>query len=447
MIEKKLTFTRIILMWAIIIICDCLTVTCQAWQEGQNDPSASSSSCKKPLDCIDEDEYASDGALSPEEAKIIDATEKLRGLSAENKFAPIYQTEDELRQYLIEQLKDSDDEDLKNELALYYILGFAPKDFDLRQFYVDMYTEQIAGFFDQKTNQMHLIENESSYDNALTLAHEYTHFLQYNNPNFPQTLKHDDDYCKNNPENCLVIDALIEGDATLTETLLNPQTILGNRQSSGKKSGNVLYSAPKFFQDTLLFPYKYGFDFVSYHYLKGGFTAVNDLYMKPPQSIEQIMHPEKYPADAPVDVSVDSFRSLIVENGFEIKRETVLNESDIKLILCSGYKEEWQLSERQAEIAAAGWGGGSYIYAEKDGKQLFFSKVLWDNVQDAEEAETIFELYSNKRFGEQTADKVWAGENGAEIYLIRQDDILFWMILPDNIDKSAFIDMIQENRN
>ncbi len=447
MIEKKQTPKRIVLIWAIIIICDCLTVPCHAWQAQQNDPSAPSSSCKNPLDCIDEDENASDGDLSPEEAKIIDATEKLRGLSAENKFAPIYQTEDELRQYLIEQLKDSDDEDLKNELALYYILGFTPKDFDLRQFYVDMYTEQITGFYDQKTNQMHLIENESSYDNALTLAHEYTHFLQYNNPNFAQTLKHEDDYCINNPENCLVIDALIEGDATLTETLLNPQTILGNRQSSVKKSGNVLYSAPKFFQDTLLFPYKYGFDFVSYHYLKGGFAAVNDLFMKPPESIEQIMHPEKYLSDAPSDVSVDSFRSLIVENGFDIKRETVLNESDIKLILGSGYKEEWQLSERQTEIAAAGWGGGSYIYAEKDGKQLFFSKVLWDNIQDAEEAETIFELYSNKRFREQTADKVWAGENGEVIYLIRQDNILYWMILPENIDRSAVIDMIQENRN
>ena len=84
-----------------------------------------------------------------------------------------------------------------------------------------MYTEQIAGFYDPKTNQMYLIENESSYDNALTLAHEYTHFLQYNNPNFSQTLKHDDDYCIYNPENCLVIDAIIERDATLTELHLS----------------------------------------------------------------------------------------------------------------------------------------------------------------------------------------------------------------------------------
>lgn len=384
--------------------------------------------------------------LSPNEQKIIETTEKVRGLSAGNRLSPIYQTEEELRHYLIEQLNNTSDEDLRIESALYIILGFIPKDFDLRQFYVDLYSEQIAGFYDSKTNEMHLIGDGSSYDNALTLAHEYTHFLQYNTKAFEPVLHHDEDFCTENVETCLIIDALIEGDATLTETLINPNSLLGERQNEKKTTRDVFYAAPKYFQDTLLFPYKYGFDFVSYHYLKGGFSAVNDLYMNLPQSIEQIMHPEKYQKDLPIDVPLEPFRTII-ETDFDIKRENVLNESDIRLILGSSFNEEWQLSERQAEIAAAGWGGGSYIYAEKDGKQLFFSKVLWDSVQDAEEAETIFELYSNKRYGEQTVDKVWADENGEEIYLIRQDDILYWMILPENIDRSVFIDMIQENRN
>ena len=386
------------------------------------------------------------GELSPDEKIIIETTEKVRGLSAEPRMAPIYKTEEELRNYLIAQVNNTSDEELRIDSALFIILGFIPEDFNLRQFYVDLYSEQIAGFYDSKTNEMHLVVNESSYDNALTLAHEYTHFLQYNTQAFKPVLHHDEDFCTDNVETCLILNALIEGDASLTETLINPDSLLGERQNGRKTTRDVFYAAPKYFQDSLLFPYKYGLDFVSYHYLKGGFSAVNDLYMNLPQSIEQIMHPEKYQKDLPADVSLEPFRTFI-EKDFDIKRSNVLNESDIRLILGSGYKEEWQLSERQAEIAAAGWGGGSYIYAEKDGKQLFFSKVLWDSVQDAEEAETIFELYSNKRFGEQTADKVWAGENGEKIYLFRQDDILYWMILPENFDRSAVVDIIQLNRN
>lgn len=400
-----------------------------------------------PEDSVDSTDLITMGSveeLSPDEQKIIETTEKVRGLSAGNRLAPIYQTEEELRSYLIEQINNTSDEDLRIESALYIILGFIPEDFDLRQFYVDLYSEQIAGFYDSKTNEMHLIGDGSSYDNALTLAHEYTHFLQYNTQAFEPVLHHDEDFCTENVETCLIIDALVEGDASLTETLINPNSLLGERQNGRKTTREVFYAAPKYFQDTLLFPYKYGFDFVSYHYLKGGFSAVNDLYMNLPQSIEQIMHPEKYQKDLPIDVSLEPYRTFI-EKDFDIKRENVLNESDIRLILGSSCNENWRLSERQAEAGSAGWGGGSYLYAEKDGKPLFFSKTLWDSDQDADEAETTFEMYSNKRFGEQTGDKVWAGENGSSVYMIRQDNTLYWMILPDNSDRQAIINMILRN--
>ena len=456
--------TLLIVILAIISLCGCFAASCCAaslylvsrtdrntiqeflsdnlYDMSENNPDSGSIVVTE--ENI-EDDFNSE-VLSKAEQSIIAETEKTRGLSGQRTMVPIYQSEDELREHLSKQMDEISNEELEDELALYNLLGFAPENFDLRQFYVDLYTEQIAGYYDPKDNRMYLIQNSSPYDNAIVLSHEYTHYLQYNNPDFAKTLIHDDDFCEENGETCLVIDAIIEGDATLTENLIDTDTILkkyrSDSYSESASANSVLDSSPKFFQDSLLFSYIYGFDFVSYHYLKGGFDAVNDLYINLPQSVEQIMHPEKYLKDAPVEVTLDPFKSIITEN-FDIIREDVFNESDVKMIFSDGYNEDWQLSDRQASTAAEGWGGGSYIFAKNDGKHIFFSKSVWDTEKDAEEAESMFVQYCDKRFGNQKSENSWLTDKNSKVYLIRQNDILYWMILPDNFDSEKFVDLIR----
>ena len=462
--DKDSNKTLLIVILAIVAVCGCMASSCCAvtflvlsrmdrnkissivtensFEEAEIEiPETESTEENTEAELITDD-----NGLTPEELQIIKSTEEKRGIEAEEKMAPVYKTQEELRQYLMDQLSEVTDEELADELGLYSILAFAPADFDLRQFYIDMYTEQIAGFYDPDENEMFLIEDISPYENALTLAHEYTHYLQYNNPEFDETLNYEDEFCENNGETCLIIDAIVEGDATLTENLIDAEeTILkGQNKPSddSASSSNVYEQAPKFFQDSLIFPYVYGFDFVLHYYLVGGFDEVNKLYTELPQSVEQIMHPEKYLKDAPIDVTLEPFRSMISKD-FEIVKEDVMNESDIMMLLGSAYNEEWQLSERQASAGADGWGGGSYIFARNEGKPLFFTKIVWDSEKEAEEAETTFELYSDKRFGEQTSENQWSDENGNSVYLIRQDDILFWMILPDSFEADSFVDLIR----
>ena len=462
MSEKDKTLLIVIL--AVAALCGCFVISCCAASfyvlshadkntvqellnsgtiENYTDDSDNGDLVENTLDTYSSDNNSE--GLSEAEQMIIKETEKVRGLSSSEKLSPTYQSADELREYLVSQLDEVTDEEFADELLLYNVLGFAPKDFDLRQFYIDMYTEQIAGFYDPDENQMYLIKDDSAYENALTLSHEYTHFLQYNHPDFSETLQYDDVFCEDNGETCLILDALVEGDATLTEGLIDAESIIGkyrDKSVSSSSSSSVYDSAPKYFQDSLLFPYVYGYDFVAYHYLKGGFDAVNDLYINVPQSIEQIMHPEKYLKDAPVDVQTEPFRSMIDEE-FDIIREDVLNESDIKMLFSAGYDEKWQLSDQQSSVAAEGWGGGSFIIAKKDDKPLFFSKIIWDTEQDAEEAETVFTLYSDRRFGPSENNGIWKTEDSSSVYLIRQNDILYWMILPDNFEADGFVGLIQ----
>lgn len=460
--NKETNKTLILVLIAILALCGCMIISCCAAAvysmsrmnrdtiieflsngtetlPSLNDPDTSSG-------MQSEEEVQTAEGLTSEEQKIISITEEIRGITAENKLAPIYKSSDELRQDLISDLQEVTDEEFAEELGLYKILGFAPDDFDLRQFYVDLYTEQIAGFYDPEENAMYLIADISPRENALTLAHEYTHYLQYNHDEFRETLDYDDDFCEKNGEMCVIIDALVEGDASLTENLADAEdTILklpDNYTNNEEPSSTVFDNAPKFFQDSLLFPYVYGFDFVAYHYMRGGFEAVNRMYTNLPQSVEQIMHPEKYLIDQPVSVTLEPFRSMITKN-FNIIQEDVLNEADILQILGSGWDSDWQLSEKQAAAGADGWGGGAYIFAEADDQPLFFSKTIWDSKKEADEAEDAFQNYCNKRFGKQTSENIWQSSDGSSVYLIKQNDILYWMILPENCDAATLVGLIR----
>ena len=458
--------TILIVVIAIVALCGCMIVSCCAFSfyilshidredisefvnsapiNTGNDTALSPADLNDPGSLAGNETELTVEGLTADELKIIQLTEETRGITAETKLAPVYKTTEELRQDMIDQLQEVTDEELADELALYNILGFAPEDFDLRQFYVDLYTEQIAGFYDPDENAMYLITDTDPRENALTLAHEYTHYLQYNYEPFDEVLNYDDDFCEKNGETCIVIDALVEGDASLTENLLDvEETVLKapDNSSASEPSSSVFDNSPKFFQDSLLFPYLYGFDFVAYHYLKGGFDAVNDLFINLPESAEQIMHPEKYLTDSPVSVTLEPFRSMIIKD-FEIVQEDVMNEADIMELLGSGYDADWQLSERQASAGAEGWGGGSYIFARSEGKPLFFTKVIWDSEDEAKEAETTFAMYSDKRFGNKADGSFWQAADGSSVYLIRQDDVLYWMILPDNFDAESFVETIR----
>ena len=182
MSEKEKTI--LIVVVALLFLCGCFLMSCCAGSlllisrmdrdsiiEVLNESSFSSQlnadNQTEEIQISDSDwDERDENGLTNVEKLVIDSTEKARGLSSQTKFAPAYQTEDELREFMTDQLEDVTDDELEDELGLYNILGFVPKDFDLRQFYVDLYTEQIAGFYDPEENKMYLIEGDTPYNNA-----------------------------------------------------------------------------------------------------------------------------------------------------------------------------------------------------------------------------------------------------------------------------------------
>jgi hypothetical protein len=141
-------------------------------------------------------------------------------------------------------------------------------------------------------------------------------------------------------------------------------------------------STPAYLQENLLMAYLGGQALVKMAYERGGFDAVNRLYRSPPQSMEQVLHPEKFFAgkDPPVAVPLPAMTAFSAE-GWRSVSTGVWGELNAKIIL-----QEWGVPEEQARATAEGWGGDAYRVAEGPGGALGFAwTTVWDTDRDAAE--------------------------------------------------------------
>lgn len=175
---------------------------------------------------------------------------------------------------------------------------------------------------------------------------------------------------------------------------------------------------PPLLIETFIFRYRDGARFVEAVRRRGGESAVDDLFQRPPASSEQILHPEKYlQREAPRDVRVDE--AGFTGQGWRITASTPIGEIGMRGLLMAG------VSEQEAHRAAAGWGGDSaYLFErEQEGAPLFVWKTVWDSREDAAE---FFRAYNNlqRRRGDTKPDKttslnemVW--REGGRVTLVR----------------------------
>src|SRR3954452_15169847 len=119
-----------------------------------------------------------------------------------------------------------------NELGM-KALGLLPRDFNLKEAMVKVYSEEIAAFYDTKTKTMHLIREPEAKakaprtflerllgktgqfdkdENKTVIAHELTHALADQNFDIDAMQR----AAKSDDDRDLALSALIEGEATLT---------------------------------------------------------------------------------------------------------------------------------------------------------------------------------------------------------------------------------------
>jgi hypothetical protein len=148
---------------------------------------------------------------------------------------------------------------------------------------------------------------------------------------------------------------------------------------------------PPLLIETFIFRYRDGTRFVEAVRRRGGERAVDQLFLHPPASSEQILHPDKYfQREAPRDVRVDE--DGFTGNGWRISSSTSVGEIGVRGLLLAG------VSEQEAARGASGWGGDrAYLFERDKDSTLFVWKTMWDRREDAEEFFRAYNALQRRR--------------------------------------------------
>jgi len=367
---------------------------------------------------------------------------QLRGLEADESVDRALITSEDLQEIVTtEFFSEYTDEDARQDVLILSALGLLPESFNLKNFYHDLYSEQIAGFYDSETKEMYVVQGTGfgGYE-KITYAHEYTHFLQDQVYGLDEGLGMNEESCEADSERCAAVQALVEGDATLTELLwfrsyATEQDYDDYNKAFEDYESPVLDSAPAYIAADLYFPYEYGYIFVQLLFNENGYDAVDAAYMNVPVSTEQILHPERYPNDTPINVALPDLTETLGEDWL-LYDQNVMGEWYTYLILNKAYDETYRLSETIAEEAAEGWGGDAYAFYLNDSTDevVFVMDSIWDTPSDADEFADAFMDYADLRW-ENASSAVegyptWTSANGTVVFL-HEGDRTLWVIAPD----------------
>lgn len=178
-------------------------------------------------------------------------------------------------------------------------------------------------------------------------------------------------------------------------------------------------SVPSFMMESLMGVYLKGLGFV-FDIQEQGWGEVEKLYTEyPPQSTEQILHPEKWRArEAPSAITFPALEKVRALKDWEQLATDAIGEFQWRVI----FKAQDRAAD--AEAAAAGWDGDRYvIFKRKDSDAtLMLLSTSWDSAAQAEEFTTAYKrLLANKYAGApeptrvvQKKENVYIAEGGNE---------------------------------
>jgi hypothetical protein len=290
-------------------------------------------------------------------------------------------------------------------------LGLVPSDFQFRDLMVRLLTEQVAGYYEPKTQQFHLADWIDVDGQRPIMAHELTHALQDQHFN----LRRFERWPRGDSDAEMAAHALIEGDATLAMShyvARSPMRALALFKSLGTTgmASQELDKAPRVVRESLLFPYQEGLAWTNTLYRYGGWDRISQAFTTLPQSTEQIIHPDKYFVhEAPVKISLRDLTAMLNGRGranvWKKIDSDVNGEFGFYLIL-----DQFLKSQAESEQASAGWGGDSYaVYESRTGEVVLISLSQWDREKDASEFFDAYVKRTELRLGEMKGVKAGAG--------------------------------------
>jgi hypothetical protein len=319
-------------------------------------------------------------------ADIAAEVEAIRGLHPTAGVTPVVIDEATLRKNLEADFDRSNPASvIETSQRTLIALGLIPAGSSLRALVLDLQVGQVAGYYSPVRDELFVVSRAGGIG-ALqrgTYAHEFTHQLQDQNFDLG-SLKLD---APDQGDRSLGRLALVEGDATATQTtwMIDHLTTeeLGELLAVAADPAALaaLQRAPAILRESALFPYTIGAAFVK-GLMERGNAAVDAAFEHPPDSTEQVIHPEKYAAgEKPVAVVLPATLAATLGAGWTAAGEDTLGEQNLRVWLNDG-----GVAGSLATAAAAGWGGDRLVLLEgPGGADVVAMETVWDTAADAAE--------------------------------------------------------------
>ena len=287
--------------------------------------------------------------------------------------------------------KDNPPELMAANERILQALGLLPAEASLTDLYISLLGSQVAGLYSPDDKKLYVVSKSGGLGatEKVTFSHEFTHALQ--DQNFDIGSLRLDEIGQGDRSFARL--SLVEGDATLVMSHWEIQNLtqaeLGEILSAAgsDESLKVLLAMPPILRESLLFPYTMGLGFVQGMQAQGGWDAVNKAFVQPPDSTEQILHPDKYFAhEVPVPVTFPKTLASGLGAGWKVGLEDSFGEFQMQVWL----KQNTTVPAAAAIDAAAGWGGDRVAALNgPDGAWAVVFKAVWDTAADAAAFETV----------------------------------------------------------
>jgi hypothetical protein len=354
--------------------------------------------------------------------QIEEDTSDLRGLDPKSDVPEIFINEDQLRANLVRDTEaDYPADEAQDDARQLWLLRLTGDPaLDLRQLYIDLQTEQVAGYYDPDKKELFVRKEDGELSPLArqTLSHEFVHSLQDQHFDLNKMLPDD----TTDDDRALAVRALVEGDATIAG-LLYAQANMTEEEfndmlaESAAAETTVLDNAPRYIRDSLIFPYEKGVEFIMAVGGLTSFRSVDEAMKDPPASTEQIMHPDKYldaQRDMPVPAPVIPLTGTL-NVGWTMNDNGTIGEFDLQIIL-----DENGASD--ANRASEGWGGGNYAFYRNGDQSLLLVNTAWDTRADADE----FEAAMRETFDVSTEEGDYWNEGRRQFTLKRVGDNVWY---------------------
>ena len=336
-------------------------------------------------------ESAAQAPMTKEQAKeLFRSVDEILSFASNDTKLPIEHTvkrklisRDEVNHYLRE--KFDEDEGAKRMERSEIVLkkfGLLDRDFHLRPFLLSLLTEQIAGFYDNKTKTVNLLDWIKPDEQKPVLAHELTHALQDQKVgltkwssvslNGPSHNVQEDNRHLQVDEADTARGAVAEGQAmaVFVDYTLRPtgRTLADAPDLAGKLKDQVadtagspvMARAPLLLQQSLLFPYSEGLSFEQSILVKAGKEAAfAGVLANPPSSSFEIMHPAAYMAHTPVPVVHLPDIHALLDAEYTPYDIGVMGELDVRMLI------ELFGGREMADALSPAWNGGVYYAAQR----------------------------------------------------------------------------------